>query len=180
MYNKTLETTAKLFYRAIAVLIMNPDLEYSPGEKLTRAQLNCLHFVYVHDEPSVGTIAAGLDISDAAAVKLIDRLVKKNYLMREGDREDRRVLKIKLTSRGEAILAEYNAAQTRIFNDIIRQMPEESVDALEKGLTEFLRAALVNPEQIDEVCLRCGWEHFAECPGNVRYRELTGKDKNEV
>lgn len=180
MHNKTLEIAAKLFYRTILTLIINPDLEHMPGEELTQVQLSCLHFVCLHNEPSVGAIAEGLAISDAAAVKLIDRLVNKNLLVREEAREDRRVLKIKLTSQGASILEKYNSVQTQLFNEIIKRMPQEAVDALAQGLTEFLRAALVKPEQIDEVCLRCGWEHFPECPGNVRYLELTGEEKKEV
>lgn len=177
---KVTENAAKLFYKTIHTVIIAPSLAKVSNGKLTRTQLACLHYVYRHDEPSVGAIACGLRISDAAAVKLIDRLVRKKLLTREEDPDDRRVHKIMLTSQGKEILEEYNSAQTRLFSQIIMKMPQEDVDALERGLKQFLRAALVKPEQIDEICQRCGWEHFSECPGNVRYLELTGHEKTNV
>ena len=178
--SKVLENTAKLFYKTIRSVIINPSLNQVSGGKLTGTQLACLHYVYRHDEPSVGAIACGLGISDAAAVKLIDRLVRKKLLTREEDPDDRRVLKIILTSRGKDILEEYNSAQTQLFSQIIMKMTQGDVDALERGLIQFLKAALVKPEQIEEVCQRCGWDHFSECPGNMRYLELTGHDKTNV
>lgn len=180
MNNKRLEIAAKLFYRAILTQIINLDLEYITKEELTQVQLYCMYFVSVHNDPSVGAIADGLAISDAAAVKLIDRLVKKDLLIREEDRADRRVLKIKLTEHGQSLVEKYCSKQTIIFNEIIERMPIEAVSALESGLTEFLKAALLDPEQIDEICLKCGWEHIPECPGNIRYIELTGKGKEKI
>ena len=177
---KALENTAKLFYKTIHTVIINPSLGRTSGGKLTGTQLACLHYVYRHDEPSVGAIACGLGISSAAAVKLIDRLVRKKLLTREEDPDDRRVLKIIITLRGKEILEEYNSAQNQLFSQIIMKMSKEDVDALERGLTQFLRAALVKPEQIDEVCQRCGWDHFSECPGNMRYLELTGHEKTNT
>lgn len=180
MVEKKLEVSAKLFCRTIQILVYNPDLIQERDNKLTSTQLACLYFVCVHNEPSVGDIANGLTISNAAAAKLIDRLVKKRYLVRTGVPEDRRVLKIKLTPAGINILERYSFEQTKVFSDIIRQMPPESRGALEYALLEFLKAALVTPELIEKVCLRCGWEHFPDCPGNQKYKELTGADKSSV
>jgi len=180
LVEKKLEVSAKLFCRTLQTLIYTPDLIPECDNKLTNTQLACLYFVCVHNEPSVGDIANGLTISNAAAVKLIDRLVKKGYLARIGVPEDRRVLKIKLTSAGMNILEKYSSEQTRVFGRIIRQMTPQARDALEQGLIEFLKAALVTPELIEKVCLRCGWEHFPDCPGNQKYKELTGADKSSV
>lgn len=180
MNYKRLEIAAKLFYKAILTQIINLDLEDMTKEELTQVQIYCMYFVSGHDRPSVGTIADGLVISDAAAVKLIDRLVKKDILVREEDRADRRALKIKLTEHGQSLLEKYCSKQTKIFNEIIERMPIEAVSALEKGLTEFLKAALQDAEQIDEICLKCGWQHIPECPGNERYIELTGRGKEKI
>lgn len=180
MLDKSLEIAAKLFYKTILTHIINPDLEEIKKNNLTQVQLSCMYFVCVHNEPSVGAIADGLSTSDAAAVKLIDRLVKKGLLLREEDMVDRRVQKIKLTEQGQELLEKYCTKQTKLFNAIVDRMPKEAVNSLKEGLTEFLRAALIKPEQVNEICLKCGWDHIPDCPGNVRYKELTGLEKENV
>lgn len=180
MSNRRLEIAAKLFYRTILTQIINLDLKEISAEKLTPVQLYCMYYVFVHGEPSVGSVADGLAVSDAAAVKLIDRLVRKDLLIREEDRSDRRILKIKLTEQGRVLVGKYTAKQSEIFDEIIARMTQEARTSLEIGLTGFLEAALLKPEQIEEICLKCGWEHIPECPGNVRYMELTGKQKEKV
>lgn len=180
MEKKQLELAAKLFYRTILTRVISPGLQDIPDEKLTAVQLSCMRYVYLHAEPSVGEIADGLKISDAASAKLIDRLVKRSLLTREEDPDDRRVLKIKLTAKGAEILERLNTLETKNFTQIIDKMSKESIQALEEGLVAFLQAALEKPEEVDQACLQCGWEHILDCPGNLRYRELTGVDKSKV
>ncbi|NLY73966.1 MAG: MarR family transcriptional regulator [Firmicutes bacterium] len=176
-----LQRTTRLFCQAVLFRVIKPALEmFTSEEDLTQVQLSCIRFVHRHPEPSVGMIADGLGVSDAAAAKLIDRLVKKQLLIREEDPKDRRVLKIKLTEAGEKLLEGVCAAESNNFAKILKRMPTESRLALEKGMTAFLTAALEKPEHIDEICLKCGWSHDLDCPGNVRYRDLTGHDKGEV
>ncbi|MDX9872236.1 MAG: MarR family transcriptional regulator [Clostridia bacterium] len=180
MARTSLEIAAKLFYRTILTHVVNPQGEEIKKEGLTPVQLSCMYFVYVHHEPSVGSIAEGLRISNAATVKLIDRLVKKDFLVREEDKADRRMLKIKLTAPGLELVKKHFTGQTKLFNKIIERMSPEGASALETGLTAFLSAALVTPEQIEEICLMCGFEHLPDCPGNVRYKGLTGRNKEQV
>jgi DNA-binding MarR family transcriptional regulator len=174
-----LEVATKLFSKTLIARVYNQSLLEVPEENLSQVQLLCLRYVYTHSEPSVGSIAEGLNISAAAAAKLIDRLVKRNLLIREEDQADRRVLKIKLTQRGEQILSRINEYETKYFQAIIAKMAKEDAQSLQAGLIAFLKAALITPEQIDEVCLKCGWEHFLDCPGNQLYHLLTGKNKEE-
>ncbi len=174
------EKTTKLFCQAIIYRIVKPSLEGLAKEQLTEVQLSCINYVSVHPEPSIGEIADGLAISNAASAKLVDRLVKKKLLTREEDPQDRRVLKIKLTFKGNELLKDIQKIEAKQFNDILSRMHKDEIEALESGLNSFLRAALEKPEQIDEICLRCGWNHIINCPGNLRYRQLTGVDKKKV
>jgi DNA-binding MarR family transcriptional regulator len=170
--------TAKLFCRAMFYRIVRPTLNTPVRVDLTEVQLDCLRFVHLHPEPSVGAIADGLAFSNAASAKLVDRLVKKKLLIREEDQQDRRVLKIKLTADGQELLAEIEAIEAKHFETIFQRMPPQALEALTTGLTAFLKAALQDINQIDEICLRCGRDHALTCPGNLLYREFSGKDKS--
>jgi DNA-binding MarR family transcriptional regulator len=172
--------SSKLFCQAIIHRVLKPSLASIEKEQLTEVQLTCLKYVKVHNEPSVGEIADGLAISNAASAKLIDRLVRKKLMTREEDSQDRRVLKINLTFKGKELLDGIEKVEIEQLMNIIKQMSSSEVEALELGLNGFLKAALKTPEQVDEICLRCGWNHVTNCPGNLRYHELTGNDKNKV
>ena len=180
MKKQTFRNNLKLFSQAIIFRLAKSVLVEVRDEQITQVQLACIRYVSLHTEPSVGTIADGLAISDAAAAKLIDRLVKKKILTREEDQQDRRVLKIKLTSIGKKLYTEVCNIEEQALNEIIARMSQADIVALETGLGAFLDAALVTPEQIEQICLHCGLEHIPACQGNLRYRELTGKDKTEV
>lgn len=172
--------TAKLFSQALFFRIIRPTFNELMDGDLTEVQLSCLRFVNLHPEPSVGAIADGLAFSNAASAKLVDRLVKKKLLTREEDQQDRRVLKIKLTPDGAKLLVEIEKIEARQFDVVIQRLNSQELEALETGLTAFLKAALQEVNEIEEVCLRCGSHHVLNCPGNIRYRELTGKDKTKV
>ena len=169
---------AKLFSQALFYRIVRPTLKKAVKSDLTEVQLQCLRFVHLHPEPSVGAIANGLSFSNAASAKLIDRLVKKKLLLREEDQQDRRVLKIKLTPEGFELLAEIEATELIYFEQILQRMQPNDLESLATGLTAFLKAALQDVNELEEICLRCGSEHLTICPGNIRYHELTGRDKH--
>ena len=177
---KNLERSAKLFCQAIDYRVLRPALEKLAKDELTEVQLSCLRFAHLHPEPSVGEIAEGLKISNAASAKLIDRLVKKHLLLREEDQVDRRVLKIKLTPDSVRILEETNRFQQEQFQQIFGAMTTEERIALEQGLVGFLRGAIQTQEQLEEICLRCGWSHELSCVGNQLFKTKTGHDKEKV
>lgn len=180
MKEERFQRIARLFCQAVLFRVLKPALDELAKQDLTQVQLSCIRFVHQHPEPSVGMIADGLGVSAAAAAKLIDRLVKKNFLIREEDPQDRRVLKIKLTAEGLKLLESVCSLEADFFASILKRMPSSSLAALEQGILDFLKAALEKPEQVDEICLKCGWSHDLDCPGNLRYRELTGHDKEKV
>lgn len=178
---KLLELSAKLFCRAVNEEVTNRSLRDLPeAEQLTQVQMACVRFVHLHPDSSVGEIAAGLMISNAAAAKLIDRLVKRHLLVREEDSQDRRVLKIKLTTEAQKVLEQAVRLEQHYFNEIVSRMDPGMAENLQLALNEFLNAALQNPEAVDAICLWCGREHLDECTGNLRYRELTGKDRSKI
>ena len=172
--------TAKLFSQALFYRIIRPALNELMDGDLTEVQLACLRFVHLHPEPSVGAIADGLSFSNAASAKLVDRLVKKRLLSREEDPQDRRVLKIKLTPEGNELLTKIEVMEARQYDAVIHRLKSHELEALETGLTAFLKAALQEINEIEEICLRCGSHHVLNCPGNIRYRELTGRDNTKV
>lgn len=172
-----LDLTLKLFCCALDKLVYEP-LEQG-GQSLTSVQEDCLRFIYYHDRPLAKEVAEGLQISNAAVTKLIDRLEKRGLVVRRYPRTDRRQVILELTPTGlELVETSRRRVKERLTAIIERMAPEAQAD-LERGLLGFLDAALINTEYIDQICLRCGRGHITDCPGNLTYRSLTGKDREK-
>jgi DNA-binding MarR family transcriptional regulator len=58
------------------------------------------------EEPRIAYLAERLQIQHHSAVELVDRLVKKGLITRRRGSQDRREVFVKLTPRGEQVLAE--------------------------------------------------------------------------
>lgn len=171
------ELIAKLFCRSMTELIFRPSLAELGDDDLTGVQFDCLRYVYLHHEPSVGAVADGLGISKAASTKLIHRLVLKGFLERREDPNDRRLLQLILTPEGVALIERVHADQSERFESILQKMAEEDSGALMRGMAGFLEAGLTTKEDVERVCLHCGWLHLSSCAGNQVYLKLTGQEK---
>ena len=75
---------------------MNLPLKHIP---LTYSQWQALNHVRKQKKVSIKQLAALLDVTSSAATQIVDGLVKKDFLVRERSREDRRVQKISLSKR---------------------------------------------------------------------------------
>lgn len=170
-----LDLTLKLFVQTLEKGIYAPLTQ--GGSSLTPVQENCLRFIYYHPSPLAKEIADGLQISNAAVTKLIDRLERKGLVIREYPKNDRRQIIITLTETGRKLLENTHGQTCRRLQEIVDRLEPEMLASFVEGLKAFLKAALVNTEQLDRVCLRCGRAHVRDCPGNLIYRGFTGEDR---
>lgn len=170
-----LDLTLKLFYLALEKVVFEPLTQ--DGEYLTQVQEHCLRFIYYHQAPLVKELAAGLQISNAAATKLIDRLEKKGLVSREYSRTDRRQIHLQLTPAGIRLLENARRQSLQRLQAIVERLDPERLVSFEQSLHDFLEAAINNTDTLDQICLRCGQAHLSECPGNLICRELTGQDR---
>lgn len=82
----------------------------------------------------LGRMVQELRISKQAAGQLVDTLVTRGYLTREGDPVDRRKLVITLTERGRDAAAVQGAARDRIDADLHARIGDSGVRGLKRGL----------------------------------------------
>ena len=68
---------------------------------ITSAQMIMLVSIHDHGQCKLKTLANERDISPPTATVLIDRLVRSGYVKREASLEDRRVVMVSLTKKGE-------------------------------------------------------------------------------
>jgi len=145
--------------------------------RLTPVQFAALRFLALHDGPNLSAMAEALGVSNAAATKLVDRLVGRKLVARLEGPIDRRERRLVLTPRGREVLTAAMKAGPGRIEEALARMKEEDRAAFRQGLEAFLRVALKEPELVKRVCLKCGYEHVADCLGERIYRELGGEPR---
>jgi DNA-binding MarR family transcriptional regulator len=134
-----------------------------PVQRLTVAQLLLLNILARNDGMHVGQVAALLGVSEAAASKATDRLVRRR-LLRRREAHDRRVVELFLTERARQLLAVYERLKEQELAQLGQAFrPRELDDVI--ALLDRSSAALMNSMQDGKhVCLRCGLFAREQCP----------------
>jgi DNA-binding MarR family transcriptional regulator len=140
---------------AAVIGMKNTVLGHTAGKGLSFSQLKILKLIDVAGSHYIGDVAAFLDVSDAAASKAVDRLVRQKYLRRSEGRSDRRSSEIVLAAAGRKVLQQYDAAKDGILQSIFRDLDPHEVRravALMEGIT---RRVVCGSASSEEICLQC-------------------------
>jgi DNA-binding MarR family transcriptional regulator len=70
-------------------------------------------------------IARMLSITTAAATGIVDRMVKKGYLRRNFEVDDRRVIKVELTTKGRELIKKISDEKRKMFIKVFSQISLE-------------------------------------------------------
>ncbi|MDR9459897.1 MAG: MarR family transcriptional regulator [Dehalococcoidia bacterium] len=82
---------------------------------LTMSQLKIVLLLFITGHSRMGDIASELGVSLATATGVVDRLVERKLLIRNGDPDDRRVVLCQLSNKGEKLLRDlWQLSQKRI------------------------------------------------------------------
>jgi DNA-binding MarR family transcriptional regulator len=122
---------------------------------ITLSQLQALTLVAERRKCSVGALAEGLGVTHPAAVKLVDKLVRKALVTRAVAAEDHRQSDITATTEGRRIVNEVRRARTERLEGVLDRMCPEDRQALIHGLQCFVTAALRNEGALDQLCVSC-------------------------
>lgn len=161
MEPQSLQAKVSLFCRAVEEGIQYPAL----GEAgLTANQFACLRYIALHPQPSVVDVSKGLGITTAAATPLVDRLVKKDLIIRNPDPDDRRVVRLLLTESGVALFGQVQRAQNAALLRLFERMGGDACGDLQRGIDSFVGACVNQEQWKEEFCLHCGTMHHNECP----------------
>lgn len=122
---------------------------------ITLPQLQALTYVAEHQKCSIGALADGLGVTHPAAVKSVERLVKKGLVARAVAASDHRQAQLTATPEGRQLVNEIRLQRTQRLTRVLdRMLPEERL-ALIRGLEKFVTAALRDERALDGLCLSC-------------------------
>jgi MarR family transcriptional regulator for hemolysin len=119
---------------------------------LTRAQWLVLNLLYRRPGASQSELAEMLEVERATAGRMIDRLEKKNWLIRRPDATDRRINRLYLTPEATGIQAEMGRIAEELLDDAMaaladgeREMLAEMMERIKTQL-QSMGARVALPE----------------------------------
>jgi DNA-binding MarR family transcriptional regulator len=144
-----------IFYSAVNEL-MEEHLREDLGNELTVPQYRLLKLVGATKIGNISDVAIFGRVTNAAASKAVDRLVRRGLMARTESAKDRRVSNLSLTPEGRELLERYEAVQSQVLEGLFRQfMPEEFTHMVQ--LLDRLSADIVGMESgPQQLCFRCG------------------------
>jgi DNA-binding MarR family transcriptional regulator len=155
---------ARVFAKAVRDVIESEVLREVAGSKLSVPQLKLLSLVANADQVTIGDAAVFLGVSNPAASKTVEKLVRRRLLRRCDIQGDRRSSHLSLTEASRRLLENYEAARNRkaveIFSryspDILRHTAE-LLDQLASGI------ASQRSVQQGGVCMQCEIYYRKDC-----------------
>jgi DNA-binding MarR family transcriptional regulator len=148
--------SAHIFASAIDRL-MEAQLQAVSNDGLSFSQLRLLKLVSITDSYTISDVASFLSVSNAAASKAVDRLVRRGLLERREGAQDRRVVELCLTEAGRCLLERFEARTMAALNDIFEPFDTEQLLDATTMLDNFSLAIVGHEENAGETpCFRCG------------------------
>jgi DNA-binding MarR family transcriptional regulator len=155
--------SVQVFSGAVRSVLEEKLLRETAGGRLTFSRFKLLKLVAVTDSRTIGDVAAFLGVSNTAASKAVDKLVRRRLLRRTEGHTDRRASELSLTGEGRRLLSAYEAARdeklTEIFSACVPEQLCGTVATLDR-LSANLVDHTANPQ---ELCFQCGIYFREKC-----------------
>jgi MarR family transcriptional regulator, transcriptional regulator for hemolysin len=112
---------------------------------LTRSQWQVLSLLHRRPGVSQSELADMLEVERATAGRTVDRLQRKNWVVRRPDRADRRINRLYLTAEAEGVQAELGRIAAEMLDDVTAVLDDGEREAL-VGTLERMKARLLSAE----------------------------------
>jgi DNA-binding MarR family transcriptional regulator len=117
------------------------------GLNLTVPQLKSLFYVSRHGRVNLSGLASGIRVTPANVTGIADRLVEQELLTRLPDADDRRVLWLRLTEKGEALVANLREVRASEMRKILDRLSTENLSRLACAFNLLAQAAEIHEEE---------------------------------
>ncbi|HUI57998.1 MAG TPA: MarR family transcriptional regulator [Bryobacteraceae bacterium] len=148
--------SANVFVAALSGVMEQRLLTEIAGKQLTLSHLKILKLLDVGGSRNIGDVAAFLGVSNAAASKTVDRLVRRKHLRRTHARADRRSIELSLADAGYQLLRRYEAAKNRKLARMFGSLDPEDLRRTSAYLERLTKGIVTHSGNPEEICLQCG------------------------
>ncbi len=148
-------SSARVFAWSVREVIEKKILRDVAGEKLSFPQLKLLYLVAHTDDHIISDAAAFLGVSNAAASKAVDKLVRRRLLRRVEVQADRRSSQLFLTEAGRRLIQAYEAARDALVATVFAQFSPGDLRQTAVILDQLAGVIVSHGADPDAICLQC-------------------------
>lgn len=130
-------------------------------EDVTLPQFRVLVELAARGPQRVADLATVLGVESSTATRMCDRLVRKRLVHRRRASQDRRAVRIALTSEGLDLVAHVSVRRRQEIAGILKRLPRKDRGVVQSALRAFADAAGAVPEQDWSLGWRLATGHHA-------------------
>ncbi|MDP2857907.1 MAG: MarR family transcriptional regulator [Bacillota bacterium] len=119
--------------RMVSIIIRKRGRDILENFNVTPPQLNALNFLR-HGILTMGELGQKMYLACSTATDLIDRMERNGLIQRERDTSDRRVIRLKMTVKGNEVIDEVLNARKRYLAGVLAKVASEDRKALVDNL----------------------------------------------
>ena len=108
---------------------------------LPTLQVKSMFFITNHGSTNFKNLAATLRVTPSNLTGVIDRLVEQGLVSRTENPEDRRMMVLKATEKGESLVSELRERRLSYLTKALNDLTPEELAAIKRGLTLLAKAA---------------------------------------
>ncbi|MEO0896511.1 MAG: MarR family transcriptional regulator [Bacteroidota bacterium] len=104
-------------------------------------EVDIIAYLQEQEQKKMKEVGEHFNIKLSTLTSTIDKLEKLKLVKRKNSKDDRRVIYIKPTSKGQNLLSEINSPARNIADGIIREMNKSDFDIVQKSINRMLELA---------------------------------------
>lgn len=116
---------------------------------LTIAQLKSLFFICDQCSTTSGKLAMALGVTPTTMTGIIDRLVRRELVNRTEGIQDRRLISLRATEKGEELVTKLRSRRKGYVYGVLSRMNEDELNRMVRDLTAFVEATAVQEAEMD-------------------------------
>lgn len=121
-----------------------------PGGGVSLIHLQALMALRAEGPVSMRRFAELLDVSEASATGIVNRMERRGIAQRRHSTDDRRLVLVDLTERGRTALAALDDARRRRLARLVAELTDEELAGFLAGVRALRAAAARLPEAVDD------------------------------
>jgi MarR family transcriptional regulator, organic hydroperoxide resistance regulator len=142
-------------HRKVNRLLREYDTDVWMELTLTVPQLKSLFFIANQKKTSFRRLAERLKVTPSNMTGVIDRLVDQGLVSRTENPDDRRVILLQATEKGEALVSALREKRSSYLSQALIDLGQEDLISINQGLTvlarvteEYSRRPAINPKPV--------------------------------
>lgn len=116
---------------------------------LTMPQLKVVLLLFLNGPTRMSDLASGLSVSLATATGVVDRLVERDIVLREGQPQDRRVVLCHLSEKGQDLIGGMWQSARERAKELLGAIAPSRLQLVTEALEALLQAGTVTKEDLE-------------------------------